>query len=130
MILPKNNCFQNIKIKSNSTTWMTLMSSLEISETLEPLQPQWPLQPQQPPWPQWPQNPFFFKTLVNFIVFYTPFIKISTTDPFLLNLLTKTPNFPISLILFSQRLLRPLEVFFFKNCYSGTNVHSLRPPQA
>ena len=61
MILPKNNCFQNIKIKLNSTTWMTLMSSLVISQALEPLQPQWLLQPQQPPWPWWPIQPHFFK---------------------------------------------------------------------
>ena len=61
MILPKNNCFQNIKIKLNSTTWMILMSSLVIFKALEPLQPQWPLQPQQPPWPQWPIQPHFIK---------------------------------------------------------------------
>ena len=58
MILPKNNCFQNIKIKLNSTTWMTLMSSLVIFKALEPLQPQWP---QQPPWPQCPIQPHFIK---------------------------------------------------------------------
>ena len=61
MILPKNNCFQNIKIKLNSTTWMTLMSSMVIFRALEPLQPQWPLQPQQPQWHQWPQQPHFIK---------------------------------------------------------------------
>ena len=59
MILTKNICFQNIKIKLNSGTWMTLQSSVVIFQALEPLQPQWPLQPQQPQWPQWPLQPHF-----------------------------------------------------------------------
>ena len=59
--LHKNNCFQNIKIKPNSSTLMTLMSLLVISQALEPLQPQWPLQLQEPPWPQWPIQPHFIK---------------------------------------------------------------------
>ena len=61
MILPKNNCFQNIKMRSNSTTWMNLISTQLISEALEPIQPQWTLQPKQPPWPQWPIQPHFIK---------------------------------------------------------------------
>jgi hypothetical protein len=40
MIVAKNICFQNIKIKLNSGTWMTLDSSELIFQALEPLQPQ------------------------------------------------------------------------------------------
>ena len=43
----KSFFFQNIKIKLNSKTWMTLKSSVVIFKTLESLQPQWSLQPQQ-----------------------------------------------------------------------------------
>ena len=50
----KSIFFQNIKIKLNSRTCMTLKSSVVIFQTFEPLKPQWPLQPKQPPWPQWP----------------------------------------------------------------------------
>ena len=53
--------FQNIKIKLNSRTWMTLKSSVVIFQALKPLQSQWPLQPQRPPWPQWPLQPHFMK---------------------------------------------------------------------
>ena len=35
--------FQNIKIKMNSETWLTLQSSVVIFQVLEPLQPPWPL---------------------------------------------------------------------------------------
>ena len=65
MILPKHIFFQNIKIKSNSRTWMTLKSLIEIFQTLEPQRPQWPLQPQQPQWPQWPQQPHFTKIFIQ-----------------------------------------------------------------
>ena len=37
---PKENFFQNIKIKLNTRTWMTLKSSVETFHALEPLQPQ------------------------------------------------------------------------------------------
>ena len=52
----KNNVFQNIKIKLNSTTWMTLECSVVIFQALEYLWPQWPQQPQQPQQPQWPHR--------------------------------------------------------------------------
>ena len=57
--------FQNIKVKPNSRTWMTLKSSVVIFPTLEPQRPQWPLQPQQPQWPQWPQQPHFTKIFIQ-----------------------------------------------------------------
>ena len=72
MILPKNNCFQNIKIKLNSTTWMTLECSVVIFQALEYLWPQWPQQPQQPQWPQWPQQPHFKKEITEFYVSINP----------------------------------------------------------
>jgi hypothetical protein len=43
MIFPdstKKYYFQNIKIKLNSRTWMTLKSSVVIFQALEPMQPQ------------------------------------------------------------------------------------------
>ena len=65
MILTKNICFQNIKIKLNPGTWMTLQSSVVIFQALESLQPQWPLQSQQPQWPQWPRQPHFIKRITD-----------------------------------------------------------------
>ena len=60
-VILQKKILQNIKIKLNSRTWMTLKSSVVIFQTLEPQQPQWPLQPQQPRWPQWPLQPHFIK---------------------------------------------------------------------
>ena len=65
MILTKNTCFQNIKIKLNSWTWLTLQSSVVIFHASEPLQHQWPLQPQQP---QWPLQPHFIKRILILMV--------------------------------------------------------------
>jgi hypothetical protein len=45
MILSKKDGFQNIKIKLNSRTWMTLESSVVIFQALESLYPQGPRQP-------------------------------------------------------------------------------------
>ena len=60
--------FQNIKVKLNSRTWMTLKSSVVIFQPLEPQRPQWPLQPQQPQWPQWLQQPHFTQIFIQFDV--------------------------------------------------------------
>ena len=81
----KSIFFQNIKIKLNSRTWMTLKSSVVIFQTLEPLQPQWPLQPQQPPWPQWPLQPHFIKNITDCDGWIIPGTKMTNTGPFLLN---------------------------------------------
>ena len=62
----KNNGFQNIKIKLNSTTWMALECSVVIFQALEYLWSQWPQQPQQPQWPQWPQQPHFTDEITEF----------------------------------------------------------------
>ena len=55
--------FQNIKIKLNSRTPMTLESSAVIFQALKPLQPHWPHRPLQPRWPLQPQKPYFTKEL-------------------------------------------------------------------
>ena len=81
----EKNGFQNIKIKLNSRTWMTLKSSVVIFQTLEPLQPQWPLQPQQPPWPQWPLQPHFVKTITDYDGWIIPVTKMTNTGPFVWN---------------------------------------------
>ena len=57
-----------MKIKLNSTFWMTLECSVVIFQALEYLWPQWPQQPQQPQWPQWPQQPHFTKEITEFYV--------------------------------------------------------------
>ena len=85
MNLPNQYFFQNIKIKLNSRTWMTLKSSVVIFQTLEPLQPQWPLQPQQPPWPQWPLQPHFIKNITDCDGWIIPGTKMTNTGPFLWN---------------------------------------------
>ena len=61
MIQTQNTFFQNIKIKLNPNSWMTLKSSVVIFQALTPLQPQWPQWPQQPQWPQWPRQPHLIK---------------------------------------------------------------------
>ena len=86
MILSKKYLFQNINVKLNSKTWMTLKSSIVIFQALKPLQPQWPRQPQQPQWPQWPQQPqwpqwlwqpHFIKNLTGLDVSINPGTKIT-----------------------------------------------------
>ena len=71
MIFPDSIPFfslQNIKVRLNLRTWMTLKSSVVIFQTLEPQRPQWPLQPQQPQWPQWLPQPHFTKEMTEFYV--------------------------------------------------------------
>ena len=58
MIQTQKTFFQNIKIKLNPNSWMTLKSSVVIFLALTPLQPLWPQRPQQP---QWPRQPHFIK---------------------------------------------------------------------
>ena len=66
MILPQKNVFQNIKIKLNLRTWMTLKSSVVIFQALELLQPNWPHRSLQPHWPLQPQKLYFTKK--NFLI--------------------------------------------------------------
>ena len=114
MILPKHIFFQNIKIKSNSRTWMTLKSSIEIFQTLEPQRPQWPLQPQQPQWPQWPQQPHFTKFFIQLDGWTIPSTQMTSTSPFLWNGLSKIQFFTDIWYPFCRRLLRPAYVTFWK----------------
>ena len=73
---------QNIKIKLNYRTWLTLKSSVVIFQALKPLQPQWPQQPQQPQWPQWPQQPHFIKKFTDPDGSMIPGTKTTNTGPF------------------------------------------------
>ena len=85
MILPIDFFFQNIKIKLNLRTCMTLKSSVVIFQAFKPLRPQWPLQPQQPPWSQWPLQPHFIKKITASDDWITPCIKMTNTGSFLSN---------------------------------------------
>ena len=109
----KSIFFQNIKIKLNSRTWMTLKSSVEIFQTLEPLQPQWPPQPQQPPWPQWPLQPHFIKNITDCDGWIIPGTKMTNTGPFLWNGSSKIQFFTDIWYLLCRRLLRPAYVTFW-----------------
>ena len=72
MILTKNICFQNIKIKLNLITSITLKSSVLIFRALEPLQPHWPHRTRQPHWPKQPPGPFLWNgsSKINFFFWY------------------------------------------------------------
>ena len=111
---PKILFFQNIKIKLNSRTWMTLKSPIVIFQALEPLQPQWPQQPQQPQWPQWPQQPHFIKKITDPDGWIIPGTKMTNTCPFLLNGSSKPQFFTNIWYPFCQRLLRPANITFLK----------------
>ena len=82
MILPPKKVFQNIKIKMNSRTWMTLKSSVVIFQALELLQPHWPHQPLQPHWLLQPQKPYFTKVLPDPNDWIIPGTKMTNTGPF------------------------------------------------
>ena len=84
---------QNIKIKLNLRTWMTLRSSVVIFQTLEPLQPLWPQQPQQPPWPQWPLQPHLLKNITDCNGWIIPGTKMNNIGPFLWNWSSKIQFF-------------------------------------
>ena len=114
MILTKNICFQNIKIKLNPGTWMILHSSVVIFQALEPLQPQWPLQPQQPQWPQWPRQPHFIKIITDTDGEIIPSTQMIKNSPFLWNGSSKIQFFTNIWHPFYWRLLRPADVVFLK----------------
>ena len=103
----KNNGFQNIKIKLNSTTWMTLECSVVIFQALEYLWPQWPQQPQQPQWPQWPQQPHFKKLITEFYVSINHGTKKTYPGLSMWNGSSKTHYFIDFWPPFSWRLWRP-----------------------
>ena len=83
MIQPPTKVFQNIKMKMNSRTWMTLKSSVVIFQALELLQPHCPHRPLQPHWPLQPQKPYFTKKLPDPNDWIIPGTKMTNTGPFL-----------------------------------------------
>ena len=114
MILTKNNCVQNIKIKLNSGTWMTLQSSVMIFQVLEPFQPQWPLQPQQPQWPLWPRKPHFIKkTLLN--LRYHPYHPNDQNQSLIVEWIIKNPVFYWYLVPFLFEAAEASSCYFFEN---------------
>ena len=118
--------FQNIKVKPNSRTWMTLKSSVVIFQTLEPQRPQWPLQPQQPQWPQWPQQPHFIKIFIQLDGWIIPSTQMTNTSPFFLNGSLKIQFFTDIWYSFCRRLLRPAYVIFLKTGWWNSNFQTSR----
>ena len=106
--------FQNIKVKPNSWTWMTLNSSVVIFQTVEPQRPQWPLQPQQPRWLQWPRQPHFIKIFIQpdgWIIFST---QMTNTSPFF-EWIVENPIFNCYLIPFLSEAVEASLCYFFEN---------------
>ena len=115
MILPNHFFFQNIKVKPNSRTWMTLKSSVVIFQTLEPQRPQWPLQPQQAQWPQWPQHPHFIKIFIQLDGWIIPSTQMTKTSPLFLEWIIENPIFHWYLILFLAEAVEASLCYFFEN---------------
>ena len=115
MILPPKKVFQNIKIKMNSRTWMTLKSSVVIFQAVQLLQVHWPHLPLQHHWPLQPQKPYFTKLLPGPDGWIIPGTKMTNTGRFWLNESLKIQIFTDILYPFCQRLLRPAYVTFLKN---------------
>ena len=126
MVLCKYFSFQNIKIKLNSKTGMTLKSSEGIFQALEPLQPQWPLQPPQPQWPQWPQQPHFIKKFTQLDRWIIPSTQMTNTILFLWNGSSKIQIFTNIWYPFCWRLLRPADVTFLKTGWWNSNIRTSR----
>ena len=130
MILPKNNCFQNIKIKLNSATWMTLTSSLVIFQALEPLQPQWPLQPQQPPWPQWPIQPHFIKKMTDTDGWIIPGTTMIQYWSLIVEWISENPIFHWYLVPFLSEAAEASPCYFFQNWLMKLKCPNLLKPLA
>ena len=125
----KSIFFQNIKIKLNSRTWMTLKSSVEIFQTLEPLQPQWPPQPQQPPWPQWPLQPHFIKNITDCDGWIIHGTKMTNTGPFW-GMDGQKSNFLLILALFLSEAVEARGWHFFENWWMKCKCPLLLKPLA
>ena len=82
---PKIYCFQNINIKLNLITWITLKSSVVIFRALEPLQPHWPHLPWQPYWPKQLLQLYIIKEFLGPNCWIIPGTKMTNTGPFLWN---------------------------------------------
>ena len=120
----KSIIFQNIKIKLNSRTWMTLKSSVVIFQTLEPQRPQWPLQPQQPQWPQWHRQPHFINIFTHPDDWIIPSTQMTNTSPFFWNGPSKIQFFTNIWYPFCWRLLRPAYVTFLKTGWWNSNFQT------
>ena len=120
--------FQNIKIKPNSRTWLTLKSSVVIFQALEPLQPQWPWQPQQPQWPQWPQQSHFIKKITDPNGSMILGTKMTNTGPFLLNGSSKIHFFLLILASFLSEAVENSECYFFENWFMKIKIYNLLKP--
>ena len=119
----KQKSFQNIKIKLNSRTWMTLYTSELIFPALEPLQYQWPQEhqwPHLPQWPQQPQQPQFIKTFTDPDGWIIPGTQMNNTSPFLWNESSKFQFFTDICL----RLSKPADVTFSKIDYWNSNFQA------
>ena len=111
-----------MKIKLNSTFWMTLECSVVIFQALEHLWPQWPQQPQQPQWPQWPRQPHFTKEITEFYVSTNHGTKMTYPCLSMWNGWSKTHCFIDFWHLFSWRLWRAQNTKKIKADELGINV--------
>ena len=121
---PKTIFFQNIKIKLNSITWMTLKFPVVILQALEPLQPQWPQQPQWPKWPQWPRQPHFIKKITYSDGWIISTTKVTNTSSVLRNRASKIQFFSTIWYPFCWRLWRPVYVTFLNTCWWNSNFQT------
>ena len=123
MILPIDYFFfQNIKIKLNLRTCMTLKSSkVVIFQAFKPLRPQWPLQPQQPPWPQWPLQPHFIKKITGPDGWIPHVNQITNTGLFLWNGSSKTQIFT-DICIFSVGSCWGQPILFFQKLVGETQI--------
>ena len=124
MILPKNYLFQNINVKLNSRTWMTLKSSVVIFKTLKSLQSQWTWQPQQPHWPQWPRQPQFIKNITHLDGWIISLTKMTNTSSFLRDRSSKIQLFTDIWSLFCWRLWRPAYITFLNTGWWNSNFQT------
>ena len=104
---PKILFFQNIKIKLNSRTWMTLKSPIMIFQALEPLQPH------------------FIKIFTDPDAWIISSTKMINTCPFSRNRSSKIQCFTNIWYSFCWRLLRPANATFLKTGWWITNGQRL-----
>ena len=115
MILPQKNVFQNIKIKLNLRTWMTLKSSVVIFQALELLQPNWPHRPLQPHWPLQPQKLYFTKQTSWSWWLDHPWHQNDQYGPLFVEWIIKNPIFHWYLIPFLLEAVEASRCHFFEN---------------
>ena len=120
MILPQKNVFQNIKIKLNLRTWMTLKSSVVIFQALELLQPNWPHRPLQPHWPLQPQKLYFTKQTSWSWWLDHPWHQNDQYGPLFVEWIIKNPIFHWYLILFLSKAVEASQCYFFLKTGYGT----------